>query len=784
MTDAAWQEFFGFEVPYESQADAIETALATARDGGYLALEGPCGTGKTMAALTAGATLLDEGRFDRILAVTPVKQQLQQFVDDLRTLNRGLDEPLAGVSLVGKRDLCPLAIGAVFPPDTGVQSRCEELRETTADLVEGDGQRDPAGSVALGGQVDDPWWDPGRGRDLAAHAREDATQQALGGRSFRVAGVDAPYRPEQPRAPEAMAESDDPPLYCPFEADWYARNRGSSVGFDAGEDHVIAPEEYLPAATAAGTCPHRAMTVAIDHADVIVGNYNHLFGGGGRALLEALLDERTFVIVDEAHRLEERVRDLLSDRVGRQTLVQARNDCHRIVTYARSDPEQKRAVVRHCDPYDVSLDAVERARDFYDDLIGWIDDRATAHLDEAIEGWPDAPPEESVEVPLRDPETTERDDITGRAATEGYEGSDWRTLDTVGAAVEDTLRELSLARSPVAAAVGTICRRYYERDQCEVLREIELEYRPRSDDRVEGYRAHYTAGLVAYETLPADALARTFDELGGGICMSATLSPLDVFTEVAGLNALDRPVETRSYPLRFPEDNRASWIVDAPAYTAHNRGDPVADEAAWSNTRDAYAQILRAIGRSPGNSLVAMPNYREARWAGEYLDGVLDREVLIDQSSSARATDELKADFFSGPGKVMVTSTRGTLTEGVDYDGSKLATAAVVGIPLPNVGSPRVRAVKHAYGEQFGDDRAFEYALTVPAVRRARQAIGRVIRGPEEVGVRILAGRRYVEGVRHSVHAYLSPGEREEFVRMTPDFLADQIAAFWDGREM
>ncbi|AWB26640.1 ATP-dependent DNA helicase [Halococcoides cellulosivorans] len=783
MTDAAWEEYFGFDEPYQSQADAVETAIATARDGGYLALEGPCGTGKTMAALTAAATLVREDRFERVLAVTPVKQQLAQFVDDLRTLNRGLEEPLAGVSLVGKRDLCPLALGEIFPPKTGVQSRCEELREQTADLVEGDGQRDPAGEVALGGDVDDAWWDPGRGRDLAAHARPDSGgQQALGGRSFRVAGVDAPYRPEQPRAPEAMADSDDPPLYCAFEADWYARNRGSPVGFDAGEGHVVAPEDYLPAATEAGICPHRAMTVAIDHADVIVGNYNHLFGGGGRALLEAILDDRTFVIVDEAHRLEERVRDLLSDRVGRQTLVQARNDCHRIVTYAKSDPEQKRAVRRHCDPYDVPLDAIERARDFYDDLIGWIDDRANAHLDREVDGWPEDPPEESIEIPLRDPETAERDDITGRAAAEGYDGSDWRTLDTVGAAVEDTLRELSLARSPVVAAVGTICRRYYERDQIDVLREIELEYSPRSDDRVEGYRAHYTAGLVAYETLPAESLARTFDELGGGILMSATLSPLDVFAEVAGLDALDRPIATRSYPLRFPEANRASWIVDAPAYTAHNRGDPVADEAAWSSTRDAYAQILRAVGRSPGNALIAMPNYREARWAGEYLQGVLDRAVLIDQSSSARATDELKSEFFSGPGKVMVTSTRGTLTEGVDYDGSKLATAAVVGIPLPNVGSPRVRAVKHAYGERFGADRAFEYALTVPAVRRARQAIGRVIRGPEEVGVRILAGRRYVEGARHSVHAYLSPGEREEFVRMTPDFLADQIAGFWDGR--
>jgi len=50
----AWTELFGFSQPYENQRDAIESAIEVGRAGGYLATEGPCGTGKTMAALTAG----------------------------------------------------------------------------------------------------------------------------------------------------------------------------------------------------------------------------------------------------------------------------------------------------------------------------------------------------------------------------------------------------------------------------------------------------------------------------------------------------------------------------------------------------------------------------------------------------------------------------------------------------------------------------------------------------------------------------------------------------------
>jgi DNA excision repair protein ERCC-2 len=54
-----------------------------------------------------------------------------------------------------------------------------------------------------------------------------------------------------------------------------------------------------------------------------------------------------------------------------------------------------------------------------------------------------------------------------------------------------------------------------------------------------------------------------------------------------------------------------------------------------------------------------------------------------------------------------------------------------------------------------------------------------VIRGVDEVGIRALVGRRYVPGARHSVHPYLSPGEQSEFVRLTPEFLAGKIDAFW-----
>ena len=798
-----WRPYFGFDEPYANQTDAIERLIETGKSRGFLAMEGPCGTGKTMAALTAGAYLVrDTDRYERIVVVTPVKQQLQQFVDDLRTLNGGLDDPFDGISLVGKRDLCPYGREGKFPDDASTHDRCEDLREATARLVENDGRGDGAavGDTAIRSEVDeeDQWWDPRLGRDLAAAARPDAaSQRTLGEETLATASTASPYRRSQPAAPESMAEGDDEPLYCPFEADWYARNKGSPVDFSAGPNNVVTIDDYLPAAVERGTCPHRVMSVMLEEADVVVGNYNHLFDPNSRPLLSAILDEGTFVVVDEAHRLEERVRDLLSDRLGKQSITQARNDCDLLVQRAQQTADHKEQVREVLSAREVPLDAVDRARKFYADLERWIDDRVETFLDGEHPGWRADPamlPEHDREIPLRDPDTVEQDELTEWAESKGYDGQLWRSLGKIGAAVEDTIDQLGLTRQPVCAAVGAVCGHWWERDHSTFLREIELEHSPDGRRAADAdYEAVYTPGLLCYNCMPARALRDVFDELGGGCVMSATLEPLDVFTTVAGLDGLaeraldeddspNKPVRSVTYDLPFPPENRASYLVDARPFTARNRGNPAEMKPFsenWNPTRDEYAQALRALARSPGNVMIAMPNYREAKWAGAYLQEAVDKDVLVDESSTNEETDRTKQSFFAGEGKVLVTSTRGTLTEGVDYDGAKLSTCAVVGVPLVNIGSPRIRGVQRAYGDTFGENNAFEYALTVPAVRRARQAIGRVIRGADEVGVRAFVGRRYTPDGRHSVHGFLPEGEREEFTRMTPDFLAPQLESFW-----
>ncbi|MFC7158092.1 helicase C-terminal domain-containing protein [Halomarina halobia] len=181
-----------------------------------------------------------------------------------------------------------------------------------------------------------------------------------------------------------------------------------------------------------------------------------------------------------------------------------------------------------------------------------------------------------------------------------------------------------------------------------------------------------------------------------------------------------------------------------------------------------------------GNVLLCLPSYREAEWAVEYLREHVSKPVLRDRSSDSAETDAMLSRFFQDDGihRVLVTSARGTVTEGVDYRGHRLHCAAAVGVPYANTAAPRMRAVTNAYDRTFAD--GFETAVQVPAVRKARQAFGRVLRGHDETGVRVLLDRRYLPDAPRSVNGLLGEAERAEF-RVSPDMLDLGLAQFWDS---
>ncbi len=773
MTDDDWRQVFGHAEPYDEQVDGVETAIDAAEGGGFLALEGACGTGKTMLALTAGIHLVrdPDSSFERVLVLTSVKQQLRQFEDDLERINANLPadwRDVSGLTLVGKADVCPYSRERKAGiDDTNVYDRCEDLRETTRSLT-GDG---PTTAAALASDA--------RSQQVGL-----ADSGAEGGAEYlETAGEPSPYPTGLPEYEGAQ--------YCPFYAR-YLEDRpedadgdpAEAVPFDFTDAGLMSPEELVAESTAAGTCPHSMMGAMLGHVEVVIGNYYHAFDPATTgSFTGALLDDSTFVICDEAHMLEPRVRDLVSDSMADRTLRDAEHELTRVLQAVEfegregetsADADLVRAELQEAE---VGIDEVEGLRSFVRDLREELDRQVTAHLEREHRGWKsqlnDLPDDE---IPLRDPETPQIDEITEWAERAGYGDRVWSRAETVGAVVKRILDEdEEETKQRAAPGVGRVLGRWYRADHERHFREIELDRTWDDTEPAGSWRRAYNAALTIHNCVPGDVIGERLADFGGGVLMSATLEPVDVFAEVTGLEHLrseeERPVVERTYGLSFPAENRESFAVDLPKFTYDNRGRPGEENP----TRRSYADAIETVAASPGNVLVGMPSYSEAEWAAERLRERVDKPVLIDKSSSDDATEQLKADFFDGKGKVLVTSLRGTLTEGVDYRGDRLSAAIICGVPIVDTTSPRTRAIRTAYDDAFGE--GFEYALTVPAVRKARQAIGRVIRSPEEVGVRVLADARYARDSWNSVREYL-PGE--EFQPVSPDMLAFGLDRFWD----
>jgi DNA excision repair protein ERCC-2 len=769
-----WEDVFGHESPYPEQVDGVETAIETGRRGGFTVLEGACGTGKTMLALTAGIDLVrdPDTDYERVLVLTSVKQQLRQFESDLERINENLPaewRPVSGLTLVGKADVCPYArehAGGIDP--TTVYERCEGLRERTRNLTgDGDGGdgRTTAGALA----------------EEARRAQTGLADSGSGGvRYLETAGEPTPYLPETAEHGETE--------FCPFYAGFLADlpddgDPREAVPFAFDDRGLIDTETLVGLAAGHGSCPHSVMGALLADVEVVIGNYYHAFDPTTAATFTgALLDGSTFVVCDEAHMLEPRVRDLVSDGVGDATLRDAVTELTRVIQPlafddAGHETDGARLVREEFADADVGLDEVRAVRDAVEALREELDRRVRAYLDRERPDWraslADRPETfDDHELPLRDPTTTEEDELTRWAREAGHLDA-WTRTETVAAVVARILDELDDAdRTRAVTTVGRVLTAWRSLDHGDYFREVELERT--WDDTADGWRRGYTARLALHNCLPGEAIAARLREFGGGVLMSATLEPMDVFRRVTGLDSLDdRPVVERTYGLSFPATNRASFAVDAPKFTYENRGPP----GAATETREVYVDAVCEVARSPGNVLVGMPSYAEARWLAGRLSERVDTPVLLDESSDDAATESLKDEFFAGPDKLLVTSLRGTLTEGVDYRGDRLAAAVVCGVPIVDTSSPRTAALRAAYDRTFGD--GFRTALLVPAVRKARQALGRVIRGSDERGVRVLLDERYARDDWDSVRGLLPDAEREEFRPVSADMLSVALERFW-----
>jgi DNA excision repair protein ERCC-2 len=218
------------------------------------------------------------------------------------------------------------------------------------------------------------------------------------------------------------------------------------------------------------------------------------------------------------------------------------------------------------------------------------------------------------------------------------------------------------------------------------------------------------------------------------IFFSATLTPMDYYRTLLG-GEPDDPVLQLASP--FPPENLAVLIHDRIQTHFKGRAESIGD---------VVAAIGTLVSGRRGNYLVYFPSY-------QYLNDVL-REFQVSHSAiqvlvqspgmTEPERDEFLAGFSVEHGETLVgfTVLGGIFGEGIDLVGERLIGAVIVGVGLPQLCVER-DLIRDYFQQQ--NVAGFEYAYTFPGMNRVLQAIGRVIRSETDRGAVLLIDARFNE---------------------------------------
>lgn len=228
---------------------------------------------------------------------------------------------------------------------------------------------------------------------------------------------------------------------------------------------------------------------------------------------------------------------------------------------------------------------------------------------------------------------------------------------------------------------------------------------------------------------PSKLLAERMKRVRAAVLFSATLKPMDYFTDILG----GKRANTLTLPSPFDRDQMFCAIMHKVSLRYTDR------ERTLSSVIDIIDTVVNA---RYGNYLVFLPSYemlnRVARAYRRYDPGADIRVQKPDMT-----LDERKKflDNFKEDGAVIGFAVLGGMfSESIDLAGEKLIGAIVVG-----TGLARLNLETNIIADYFSRTReaGFEYAYLYPAMNKVLQAVGRVIRTESDRGVCILIDDRY-----------------------------------------
>ncbi len=248
----------------------------------------------------------------------------------------------------------------------------------------------------------------------------------------------------------------------------------------------------------------------------------------------------------------------------------------------------------------------------------------------------------------------------------------------------------------------------------------------------------YLLEIIAFD--PRIVTQPVFDRIYGSVSMSGTMQPLNAYAEVVGIH--DPLCEGFSSP--YNNDN--FLVLCTPKL--HTKG---GGRKMTSGMQKLYVnRIMEVIANTKGNTGVFCASYDVLKVLEEPLLTEIDklgRFLFVEQGHKASYVNDKMIREFKTHGDLGGATLLGVMggrnSEGQDFPGKEMSSVCIVGVPFApwNV---RMK-LEINYYEQTFPRKGRLYAYTIPAMRRAGQAAGRVIRSLKDRGIIIFMDERYMK---------------------------------------
>lgn len=481
--------------------------------------------------------------------------------------------------------------------------------------------------------------------------------------------------------------------FCELSKGYYSRLKPALDEVLLYDD--ISPELISKIARKHKICPHELSLDALNYCSIAIGDYNHAFNPRGRIL--RCFEENNMpnaVLIDEAHNLVDRSRDMFSARFSSALLdemIEAFKGRDKTVEKYLIRTRQYFTVVNHCliagQSAFVATEGVEEKKTLKSEL--WEGTRETPS---------------------------------------NLYGLLWRAcrflspiLDTLE---QGNTRKVAMDFFFETRFFLTILEQYYD------------------DSYITSVSQEGEETIMCLDCLDASTKLRSqIEDMMSVVFFSATLSPYQYYKNVLLGKDADF-CKSLVLPSPFPPEN-LDVIVDSTISTLYKDRN--------NTSKQLVDRILEQLEDLTGNYMIFFSSFEyeekivskliEAFEALSTSDGV--KRAVVRQKREMTKTDKQSfLDAFCEPSKGLLLGCAvlgGQFGEGIDLVGDKLSGVIIVGVGIPKI-TPERQLLSNYYSEKFGDGYAFAYRF--PGWEKVLQAVGRVIRTEEDTGFALLIDDR------------------------------------------